>query len=824
MVDKNNGNINPETPQMDSPEENLVAEEVVEKIEDTKETEATPAVEETKTKTEDKTEEQTEEPTEEKAEPMTEEDKSEEPVISEDEKKSPAKQKTAEKIDEIPSGEEQIVNIKDLKHESEYSEEEFKFLSDMYDKTLNEIKQGDIVKGKVLDVTDNEVIVDIGFKSEGIVPIEEFETSDKVNIGDEVEVYLESLEDMNGQLILSRRRADFIRVWENVVEKHEKDETITGMIVRRIKGGMVVSLNGVDAFLPGSQIDVKPIRDFDSYLGKEKEFKIVKVNHARRNIVVSSRVLIEKEMESQRSEIIDTIEKGQVRNGTVKNITDFGVFIDLGGIDGLLHITDLSWGRVNHPSEVVKLDEEIEVVILDYNENKDRISLGRKQLLPHPWENIGTKYPVDQVVEGKVVSLTDYGAFIELETGIEGLIHISEMSWSQHIKHPSQLLHVGQEVSAKVLSIESEEKKISLGLKQLEPDPWENIDEKYPLNSKHNGVVRNLTQFGAFVELEEGIDGLVHISDLSWTKKIRHPSEVVKKGDEIEVIVLGINRDERRIALGHKQIDENPWDVFEDTYKVDTETEGKVARIIDKGVIVTLPMGVDGFIPMTHLGHPKLKKATEYYNIGDDIPAKVIEFDKENKKIVLSVTNYFKGKEDKELATYLSGHGVEKTTLQDIVKDLPEDLSTEEKPAAEKKTSAKKKEETDKEVAAPEPEAESAEEVKTETDDTKKADKSEVEKAEQKSEDKKDVAPEPAIVEEKAEEPAPVEDKAKAKDDVSEEEVKAADKKEKPVKEKKPKAKKETKPATEKKTKTTAKKTTTKKKEAAADTKKEKSE
>jgi len=397
------------------------------------------------------------------------------------------------------------------------------------------------------------------------------------------------------------------------------------------------------------------------------------------------------------------------------------------------------------------------------------------------------------------------------------------MSWSQHIKHPSQLLHVGQEVNAKVLNIESEEKKISLGLKQLEPDPWENIDEKYPLNSKHNGVVRNLTQFGAFVELEEGIDGLVHISDLSWTKKIRHPSEVVKKGDEIEVIVLGINRDERRIALGHKQIDENPWDVFEDTYKVDTETEGKVARIIDKGVIVTLPMGVDGFIPMTHLGHPKLKKATEYYNIGDDIPAKVIEFDKENKKIVLSVTNYFKGKEDKELAQYLSGHGVEKTTLQDIVKDVPEDLAKEEKPAAEKKTSAKKKEDTDKETAvAPEAEKESKEKVKAETEDAKKTDEPKAKEVEPKAKDKKDVAPEPAV-EEKAEETAPVEEKAEAKDEVSEEEVKAADKEEKPVKEKKTKAKKETKPATEKKTKTTAKKTTTKKKEAAADTKEEKS-
>ncbi len=427
------------------------------------------------------------------------ESESEEETPAEEEKKEVKETATTKSMEE-----EEVVRLEDLTEETEYSQEEISFLTQMYDKTLHEIKQGDIVKGKVLDVTDSDVLIDIGFKSEGIIPGDEFDDLKKVQVGEEMEVFLENVEDPNGQLILSRRRADFIRVWENVVEKFENNETISGTIVRRIKGGMVVTLNGVDAFLPGSQIDVKPIRDFDAYLGKDLDFKIVKVNHIRRNIVVSSRVLIEKEMESQRSEIIKTIEKGQVRKGTVKNITDFGVFVDLGGVDGLLHITDLSWGRVNHPSEVVKLDEDIEVVILDYNENKDRISLGRKQLMPHPWEEVETKYPVGKVVEGKVVSLTDYGAFIELETGIEGLIHISEMSWSQHIKHPSQLLHVGMEVDAKILSVESGEKKISLGLKQLEPDPWEKIDEKYPENSKHTGVVRNLTQFGAFVEVRRG--------------------------------------------------------------------------------------------------------------------------------------------------------------------------------------------------------------------------------------------------------------------------------------------------------------------------------
>ena len=597
--------------------------------------------------------------------------------------------------DDVTEYQEEVVRLEDLSEEKEYSQKEIDFMTQMYDKTLHEIKQGDIVKGKILDVTSNDVLVDIGFKSEGIIPGEEFDDLSAVKVGEEVEVFLENVEDPNGQLILSRRRADFIRVWENVVQKFENNETIAGTIVRRIKGGMVVSLKGVDAFLPGSQIDVKPIRDFDAYLGREMEFKIVKVNHARRNIVVSSRVLIEKEMESQRSEIIKTIEKGQVRKGTVKNITDFGVFVDLGGVDGLLHITDLSWGRVNHPSEVVKLDEDIEVVILDFNENKDRISLGRKQLMPHPWENVEEKYPIGKVVEGKVVSLTDYGAFIELETGIEGLIHISEMSWSQHIKHPSQLLHVGMEVEAKVLSVEMEEKKISLGLKQLEPDPWEKIDKKFPEGSKHTGIVRNLTQFGAFVELEEGIDGLVHISDLSWTKKIRHPSEVVKKGDEIEVVVLGINREERRIALGHKQVEENPWDAFEEKYQVDTETKGTVSRIIDKGIIITLPLGVDGFIPINHLGHAKLKKVSDFFKQGDEVPAKVIEFDKDNKKIVLSITNYFKDKEENEWSDYLEKQGVEKTTLQELIKDAP----AEAKKKAEKSAKEEEKENAPEEKA-----------------------------------------------------------------------------------------------------------------------------
>ena len=496
---------------------------------------------------------------------------------------------------------------------------------------------------------------------------------------------------------------------------------------------MVVNINGIDAFLPGSQIDVKPIRDFDAFLGQEKEFKIVKVNHVRKNIVVSSRVLIEKEMESQRGEILSTLEKGQKRKGTVKNITDFGVFIDLGGVDGLLHITDLSWGRVNHPSELVKLDEELEVMILDFNENKDRISLGLKQLQPHPWEKVDEKYPVGSKITGKVVSLTDYGAFIELEKGIEGLIHISEMSWSQHIKHPSQLLTVGQMVDAVVLNIQAGDKKISLGLKQLEPDPWDKIEEKYAVGSVHKGIVRNLTQFGAFVELEEGIDGLVHISDLSWTKKVRHPSEIVKRNDEIEVVVLGINREERRIALGHKQIDANPWDSFAENYSINTDTKGKVSRIIEKGIIVTLPLGVDGFIPNQHVGVPKGKKISEVYSKDDEIPVKVIEFDKENKKIVLSIVDYFKGKEKQEWDDYLATHGVEKTTLGEVAKKV-ESKEAEETKAEEPKAEEPKAEEAKAEAPA---EEKAADVKEAPAEEKKEAEEPKAEEAEEKPEEEK---------------------------------------------------------------------------------------
>jgi len=535
-----------------------------------------------------------------------------------------------------------------------------------YEKSFERVVEGDIIKGTVIAFTKTDVIIDVGFKSEGVIPREEFVDIDDIKVGDEVEVYLEMPEDVEGQVMLSRKKVYFLRAWENLLKKYENDEIIQGRIIRRIKGGFVVDLGGVDAFLPGSQVDVKPIRDFDAFVGQTLDLKIVKVNEQRKNIVVSRRVIIEKELESKREEILATLEKGQVRRGMVKNITDFGVFIDLGGVDGLLHITDLSWGRVNHPSEVVKLDQEIDVMILDFDENKKRISLGLKQLQPHPWENVEERFPIGSKVKGKVVSLTDYGAFVELEKGIEGLIHVSEMSWSQHIKNPAQVLKEGDEVEAVVLSIEPEDRKISLGLKQLTPDPWENIEEKYPVGSKHHGIVRNLTPFGAFVELEEGVDGLVHISDLSWTKKVRHPSEVVKKGQEIDVVVLDINKDERRIALGHKQVEPNPWDAFEDAYGVGVETTGKISRLIDKGVIVTLPLGVDAFVPLNHLGKPNIKRAADHFKVGEELPLKVIEFDKENKRIVLSVNEYLKGKEEEEVRAYMAQHNFTVTTMEEL--------------------------------------------------------------------------------------------------------------------------------------------------------------
>jgi small subunit ribosomal protein S1 len=551
-------------------------------------------------------------------------------------------------------------------NDEEYSQEEFMSLAKLYLDSFRDVKEGEMIKGKVVRIMGDNVIVDVGFKSEGTIPRNEFFEGVDLKVGQEIEVVLESVEDQEGNLVLSKQRADFLRIWEKVLRAHDTGEIIEGKIVKRIKGGMVVDLLGMEAFLPGSQIDIRPIRDFDAFVGQTMDFKVVKVNVPTENVVVSHKVLVEEEISDQRNAILNSLEKGQILEGTVKAITDFGVFVDLGGVDGLIHITDLSWGRINHPNEVVKLDEVIKIVVTDFDEEKRRISLSLKKLLPHPWEQIQEKYILGDRVSGRVVSLTDYGAFIEIEKGIEGLIHNSEMSWTQHIKHPSQIVAMGQIIEAVILSLDKDEKKISLGIKQLEPDPWETLMAKYPVGSKHSGVARNLTNFGVFVELEPGVDGLVHISDLSWTKKIRHPGEVVKKNEKIDVIVLGVDVDQRKISLGHKQIMDNPWDTFEKDYSVGKITDGKVVRIIEKGIIAELPSHVDGFVPTTQLSTSKIKNIANHFPIDTTIPLKVIEFDKESKKIVLSAIAALKEKSDAEIEQYINTFKLERVTVQNI--------------------------------------------------------------------------------------------------------------------------------------------------------------
>ena len=528
----------------------------------------------------------------------------------------------------------------------------------LFDTKVSTLKADDMVHGTVVSVTKDEILVDIGFKSLGVVPRAEFVGAELLPPGEVVDVFIEKIEDGAGRLMLSRRRADFMKTWEEILKLAETQTVTQVRILRRIKGGMVVDLLGIEAFLPGSQIDVRPVRDFDAWVGRTIDVRVVKVNHPSENVVVSHKVLLEEQLAEQRGKILEMLEKGLVLEGTVKAISDFGVFVDLGGVDGLVHITDLSWGRVAHPSEIVTLDQQVKVVVLDFDENRKRISLGMKQLTSHPWDQIGEKYEPGTKVRGKVVSLTDYGAFIEIEKGVEGLIHISEMSWTQHVKHPSQVVSLGQMVDAVVLNIDKGERKLALGMKQLEPDPWNDLMAKYPIGSVHKGAVRNLTNFGVFIELEPGVDGLVHISDLSWTKKIRHPGEFVKKGDEIDVVVLAVDNEHRRISLGHKQISENPWDIFEGEFGVGTETEGKIVRLIDKGVIVEMPQGVDGFVPVSQLSFAPVRNIAEFFNAGDNLPLKVVEFDKEQKKIVLSVVEYLRTRSAEEVATYNANHPV----------------------------------------------------------------------------------------------------------------------------------------------------------------------
>lgn len=550
----------------------------------------------------------------------------------------------------------------------EYSEEEFQTMLKLYEKTFNVIKENEVVKGKIVAIHGEDVLIDIGSKSDGRVSINEFSDPSELVIGNEVEVFLEKIEDKEGQLVLSKKKADSIKNWDKIVEAHKNGTVIKGKCTKRIKGGFVVDINGLSAFLPGSQIDTKPIRDYDEYVNKVMDFKVIKINNAIENIIVSHKILIEESMAGQREELLKTIKKGMVLKVTVKAITDFGVFVDLGGLDGLIHITDLSWGRINHPSDVVKLDEEIDVYVIEFDEEKQRVYLGLKQLQPHPWENIQEKYKVGDRVSGKVVSLTEYGAFIEIEKGIEGLIHISEMSWTQHITNPSQMVTMGQVVDAQILNIDYENRKLSLGIKQLTPNPWQSILDKYPIGTKQKGKICNIQNFGIFVELEEGIDGLIHISDLSWTKKIFNLNEFAKVGDEIDVVILGIDIANQRISLGHKQLFENPWNKLEEKYKPGFETECKIVKPIEKGVIVELPDDVHAFIPASQFATSTIKNLGDIFKPDDKLKAEVIEFDKANKKIVLSVIEYLKDKEQKEIDEYIERFKLlKKFTIKDLI-------------------------------------------------------------------------------------------------------------------------------------------------------------
>lgn len=550
-------------------------------------------------------------------------------------------------------------------------------LTKTYDESLNTVKDKDVIEGTVIALNKREVVVNIGYKSDGIIPMSEFRYNPDLKVGDTVEVFIENQEDKKGQLILSHKKARASRSWERINAALANDEIIKGFIKCRTKGGMIVDVFGIEAFLPGSQIDVKPIRDYDVYVGKTMEFKVVKINEEFKNVVISHKALIEAELEQQKREIISKLEKGQVLEGTVKNITSYGVFIDLGGVDGLIHITDLSWGRVTKPSEVVELDQKLNVVILDFDDEKKRIALGLKQLQPHPWDALDANLKVGDHVKGKVVVMADYGAFLEIAPGVEGLIHVSEMSWSQHLRSAQDFMKVGDEVEAVILTLDREDRKMSLGIKQLKNDPWENIEEKYPVGSRHTARVRNFTNFGVFVEIEEGVDGLIHISDLSWTKKIKHPSEFTQVGNDIEVEVLAIDKDNRRLSLGHKQLEENPWDVFETIFTVGSVHEGTIVEMLEKGAVVALPYGVEGFATPKHL----VKEDGSQAKVDEKLNFKVIEFNKDAKRIILSHSRIFEDEARADKAAErkakraprqpkeepaVAAPAIEKTTLGDL--------------------------------------------------------------------------------------------------------------------------------------------------------------
>ncbi|MBQ9417662.1 MAG: 30S ribosomal protein S1 [Bacteroidales bacterium] len=539
--------------------------------------------------------------------------------------------------------------------------------NDAYEKSFNSFTEQEVIEGVIVGITDREVVVNVGAKSDGVIPVSEIRYNPDFKVGDKIEVFVESQEDANGQLMLSHKKARILKSWERVNEAFDNQEVINGLVKSRTKGGLIVSLfENIEAFLPGSQIDVKPIRDYDVFVGKQMEFKVVKINHEYKNVVVSHKALIEDEIEAQKAEIISHLEKGQVLEGTVKNITSYGVFVDLGGIDGLVHITDLSWGRISHPEEIVSLDQKINVVILDFDEAKRRIALGMKQLTPHPWDGLDPNLKEGDHIHGKVVVVADYGAFVEVMPGVEGLIHVSEMSWSQHLRSAQDFLKVGDEVEAVILNLDRENRKMSLGVRQLMPDPWLSIAEKYPVGSKHTATVRNFTNFGIFVELEEGVDGLIHISDLSWSKKIKHPAEFTKIGEKIDVVVLEVDAENRRLSLGHKQLEENPWDVYESLFPVGSVHQGKIVSLNDKGATVMLPYDVEAFAPMRHLDKEDKSKAKN----GETLDFKVIEFSKDARKIVVSHTRTFQEGND----AARDGEGHKEQSMQKTVKQINENL------------------------------------------------------------------------------------------------------------------------------------------------------
>ncbi|PIS28854.1 MAG: 30S ribosomal protein S1 [Candidatus Marinimicrobia bacterium CG08_land_8_20_14_0_20_45_22] len=605
-----------------------------------------------------------------------------------------------------------VYNLQDLKDEAEVSRTEERL---KYESSLKDISQEQRIIGTVVSVHENEILMDVGFKSEGVISRDEFEQGELPNIGDQIEVFVDTLEDESGQMILSKRKADFMRVWERVRQIYNNAEIVEGKVLNRIKGGMVVDIMGIDAFLPGSQIDVRPVTDFDNYVGKTFEFRIVKLNELRKNVVLSRKDILEESLKEKRDDLLSKIRVGDILTGRVKNITDFGVFVDLGGLDGLLHITDLSWGRVNHPREVVNLDDELTVKVIDYDSEKQRVSLGLKQLQPHPWEGIEYRYPIGTVVKGKVVNIANYGVFVEIEKGVEGLIHISEISWTQHIKHPSEIFTLNEMIEAKVLNVDSQEKKISLGFKQLGPDPWEAIEQSYSVGAIYKGIVRNLTPYGAFIELQEGIDGFVHISDMSWTKKLHHPREILKKGDDVEVKVLEVSKENRKIGLGMKQISEDPWTSIESLYVEGAIVEGEVARITDKLVIVNLAFGLEGIVPLGQVPKKDRKTAGKGVQIGEKLQLKVLEVNKGEKKVVLSREQAMPKKPRTDAEAYMFQQSdtsdkieipeaiIEKIAESEKEAEPAEELGTEKKKTVRKKAKAAEKPEQKQEESEEKP-------------------------------------------------------------------------------------------------------------------------